>query len=106
MISLRSFTSWPIRRKLMLLLVVVFLPAFGAIAANGINDRRKRDRKGPEQRPSRGAKSFSPARKNRRYLKNRAHHAGTIARGTQEGRPGVQTDSSGRSSVNIHSTRA
>ena len=38
-ISFRDFTSWPIRRKLLLLLLVVFLPAFGVIVATGINDR-------------------------------------------------------------------
>ncbi len=36
----RIFTSWSIRKKLLLLLLIIFLPAFGVIVATGLNQRR------------------------------------------------------------------
>ncbi len=35
----RIFRSWPIRRKLLLLLLIIFLPAFGVMLANGLSQR-------------------------------------------------------------------
>jgi PAS domain S-box-containing protein len=36
----RILTSWSIRQKLLLLLLVIFLPALGIIVASGLNERR------------------------------------------------------------------
>ena len=36
-----GLASWPIRRKLLLLLLILFLPAFGIIAASGVRARRE-----------------------------------------------------------------
>jgi PAS domain S-box-containing protein len=40
MIFQRILTSWSIRKKLLLLLLVIFLPALGIIVASGLNQRR------------------------------------------------------------------
>lgn len=35
----KFFTSWPIRKKLLLLLLIIFLPALGILAASGVSRR-------------------------------------------------------------------
>ena len=40
-----SVTSWRIRTKILLLLLLIFLPAFGAIVASGLNERTEKIRK-------------------------------------------------------------
>ena len=37
-----SVTSWRIRTKILLLLLLIFLPAFGTIVASGLNERTEK----------------------------------------------------------------
>ena len=40
-----SVTSWRIRTKILLLLLLIFFPAFGTIVASGLNERTEKIRK-------------------------------------------------------------